>query len=379
VTIAELFVTIGVKGTDTAVKAVTGVKSSLADVASSSLAAKAAVLTVVYALERMMSASAQMGMGLQQFSASTGLSTDRLQRWQYAARQFGVGAEEVTGSVRGIQNAMTNMLMGKGAPEGMFMLSKYVGFDRTKARDTFYVMEKLQEFAKVAPPDIAGNILKSFGISESMFSFLRQNKMDLDKIKPSSLFSEREIAALARVDVAWANLWSRLKLLSGGLTAKFGLFAVDEISKSLSFLQRLFTAMNNLIGIGPTMIAVFTAIGVALYAALGPIGPIVAGLGLLFAELEKVAQGKDNAFAKIGKWLEGKGLMPDKVKDISDYGGGDPMKHFGGFKGVSPDTGQPDVTVNVYTQTKEPEEHGNIVGRAVNSAFRQNKAILGGT
>jgi len=164
-TIAELFVNLGVKGADSAGKALGGVKGGLGEVKSMSLEAKAALVGVIYGLERMMSNSAQLGTSLTNFNALTGISAQQLQQWQYAARQAGVAGEEMTGSMKAVQSTMANMLMGKGAPEGMAMLANKVGFDPARARDTAYVLGQLQKFAQSVPQDVGNAMIKSFGVS----------------------------------------------------------------------------------------------------------------------------------------------------------------------------------------------------------------------
>lgn len=323
--VAELFVTLGVKGADTSAKAVSGVKTGLNEVASSGLAAKAAIVAVVYGLQRLTGLAGAQGMELKQFAAATGLSTDSLQRWQYAARQFGVEGNEVAGTVKNIQSAMTNMLMGKGAPEGMAMVASQVGFDPKRARDTFYVMEQLQKFSKTVPPDISANILKSFGISEGMFQFFRQNKTDIDKISPGNIFSEKQIAALARVDTAWANLYNTLKLFSGGLVAQFGGQGVAALQNSFAFLIDLSKNLSKITKEIPLLRDIMVSAGIAIAAAWAPLTATIGALIYLLSELQKMRSGKKSAFDKDG-------LIGGAVSDVGaalGFSQFDPKKKYG--------------------------------------------------
>jgi len=117
--IAELFVRLGVKGASETKTALTSTKNTLGEVSTSALAAKAAIVATIYAVERLMSTSANAGNGLQQFSDLTGLSAEQLQRYQFAARQAGATNENLTSSIKGVQSAITNMLLGKGQPEAL--------------------------------------------------------------------------------------------------------------------------------------------------------------------------------------------------------------------------------------------------------------------
>ena len=137
--IGELFIDLGVKGKDVTGKAIRSIHDGLQGVADTSLSTKAAIVGVVFGIERMMSFSSKMGAGLKEFSLLTGLSTRELQKWQYAGRKVNVSNEEVESSFKSIQQAMGDMLIGKGAPEGMALLADAVGFDENKAKDTLFL------------------------------------------------------------------------------------------------------------------------------------------------------------------------------------------------------------------------------------------------
>lgn len=304
-TIADLFVNIGVKGDGKAKSALGGMKSAISDIGTAALTAVAATTALVYALEQVMSNSMKQGTELQKFGNLTGLSTDKLQRWQYMARQSGESAEDMAGSIKNVQDAMSKMLLGKGAPEGLGVVAKTVGFDSSKARDTFYVMDKLREYARTAPPDMGNQILKSFGLSEDAIQTMRTSKVELDKIKPSNLYSAREIAQLAAVDRAWGNLWNTMKMMAGHGTAKFGMDVVKEISSALNLIVRMGTALTNLSTPLKVIAGSLGAVALVAAALASPfiaiplaIAAVIAALG----ELEKWFEGKKNIFTSIGNW-----------------------------------------------------------------------------
>lgn len=297
-TIAELFVNLGVTGKAESARAISDIKGGLKEVANTGLAAKAGILAAVYGLERLTGMAAKEGMELQKFGIATGLSTKKLQQWQFAAKQMGVEGEHVVGSVRSIQNAMTDMLLGKGAPEGLAIISNTVGFDPEKARDTFYVMGQLEKFAKTVPPDIAGNVLKSFGISEEMFQFFRANKLNIDKIKPSNLFSDREIRQLARVNVGWVNLWHSLKIFGGRIVAEFGESGVGALSGAFDWIKDAAHDLRGLMRDVPEFKVAMIAAGVAIAAAFAPITTAIVGITLALSDLQKRAKGEDSWIKK---------------------------------------------------------------------------------
>lgn len=240
-TIAELFVNLGVKGTEKTTKMIGGVKDALGNVSHEGLAAKAAIIGVMYGLERLMSQSGKTGTSLVQFASFTGLSAETLQRWQYAARLAGESSEELLGNVKSVQGAMTAMLTGHGAPEGMAMLANKVGFDPSKARDTFYVLNKLQEYANATKntPDLANRVMASFGLTDGTIAAMRRNAFQAKTLSQAPIYSDRETSQLNKVDVAWGELGHKIEMAMGHLTAKHGLELVGDISKVVSQVMKL--------------------------------------------------------------------------------------------------------------------------------------------
>lgn len=389
--IAELFVNLGIKGDGSASKILKQVRKDLDEVKSTGFATKAAMLAVFYGLEQMTTSAGARGQSLLQFSAATGKSTVDLQKMQYALMSLGVTNEEVEGSFRGITDAIAKMRLGGGAPMGLGMLMGATGLTDADLDRPMKVIQAIQKYAQSGGDPAIIKQLTSWAVGDNMFAGLRRFKGDFSSVGMSHIISEKEQEQLARVDAAWSHIWNTLKMIGVHLTSQHGLFAVDELGKSIQFLERLVNTMEKVLGKGTKMVALFGLIGVALYAALGPIGPIVAGLGLLFAELEKVAEGKDNAFAKIGRWLDSKGLSTDKVKDISEYGGGDPMKAFrgGGVPAfqvpsknlpASPSLKgdarfEPKIETHIHTDSKDPVSHGKIAGREIEAAARTMQSL----
>lgn len=237
--IAELFVSLGLKGADKTVSGLSSIKKELGGIKDISFETKAAIAAAMYGLERLMAASGKTGTGLVNFNALTGLSTKQLQQWQYAAAQAGAGAEDMSSSVKAVQSAMTNMLLGKGAPEGMGMLARTVGFDPARIKDTFYVLEKIQEFVRKAPPELAMSVAKSFGVADSIVAGMRRNMFRDDIFKKAPMYSEGELKQLDRVNIAWGNIGRKIEMAIGHLNAKHGGVMVQDISKLIDKLTIL--------------------------------------------------------------------------------------------------------------------------------------------
>lgn len=246
--IAQFFIMLGIKGNDDTKKKLGGVKEGLGDVKSMSLEAKAGILAVVYGLQQLMSKSAQAGSDLAQFSAATGLSAETLQRWQYAGRQFNVGADEITSSVKSVQDAMTNMLLTGQAPEGMDIIAGTLGdFDMSKVRDSFYVMDKLQQYAqKSGADDASKRFLKGFGLSEGTIAAMRKNAFNPEAFAKASIYTDGQAESLRKINVGWANMGDKIEKSLGKLNAKHGGQLLKDMDMILDKVLKLTDAFLKL-------------------------------------------------------------------------------------------------------------------------------------
>lgn len=236
--IGELAINLGVKGGDNAKKELQKVKGGLEDVKSMSLEAKAAIVGALYGLERLMGASMKQGMHLRNFSEATGLSTKRIQQWDYAARQAGVSAEEMESSLVSVQDKMVAMLQGEGAPKGIAMFADYMAkigqpIDMKKVRDMEYMLPALQKFSQSAPPDILRGFMGSMGVGMNMFGAMRQNSFREDVYKRAPILNNGQVNANARAGALWADLQSKFEQKSGQFTAEHG----EQLIKALSDLM----------------------------------------------------------------------------------------------------------------------------------------------
>ncbi len=242
--IAELFVNLGIKGSEKTVGALTNIKKGLGETASMSLEAKAGIVAAMYALERLFAASGAMGTGLTNFNALTGLSTKQLQQWQFAARQAGVSGDEMAGTFKAVQAAMSTLLRGGGAPSGLGMVANAVGLDQKRLRDTAYVLEQLQKFAQKMPKDMGNLDLKSFGLSENVIAAMRRNAFTPDVMAKAPTYSENEIGALDRANIAWSNLGNKIQMAIGHFNAKHGGQIVKDISMMTDSVLKLAEALQ---------------------------------------------------------------------------------------------------------------------------------------
>lgn len=301
-TIGELFVNLGIKGTDKSQKALQGVKGTLGEVSTAGLAAKASILAVVYGIEQLASGSNAAGASLMSYAGATGLSAETLQRWQYAARQANVSANEMENSITGLQSSMIKMAMGQGMPSGFGVIKNAVGIDPDKIRDTMYMMDKLAEYAKTeGNVDFANEQLKSFGLSLDMISAMRRNAFNPTTLGQAPLYSDREAAVLAKMHAGWGNWEQQLEMGVGHLNAKFGgkfLQGLSGTTKELFKLVNAFAALAEKANL------------------LGVVGDVFKGWGDIFGVISEGVD-KLNEFADKQSEEKGKGWhgLVDKATD----------------------------------------------------------------
>lgn len=254
--IGQLFINLGIQGAEKAVGALGGVRKGLADVTSLSTEAKVGILGVFYGLERLTSESNRVGLGLQNFEKLTGLSSDALQRWQFLMRQGGVSAEETTQNVQSLQKALAQIALNKGAPQGITALANVLGgIDHKKLQDPFYFLDRMREYARVvkekgggAPVEaVMNDILGSFSLSPGFIAQLKTSQVDLQKVRPSELYSSKEQTALARMSVQWSNLGNQIEKSVGRLNVQFGPRLLADIQKLVPQVLELVKAFGQLV------------------------------------------------------------------------------------------------------------------------------------
>lgn len=377
-TIAELFVELGIKGSEKTVQGLKSVRNGLGDLKTMSLETKAAIAAAVYGLQHMMSQSAQMGTGLTNFTALTGLSAKTLQQWQYAARQAGVSGEELTGSLKAVQQGMTNMLMGKGAPEGMGLLANKVGFDPKRARDTFYVMEQLQKFARSGVSnDMANTVMKSFGLSEGTIAAMRRQVFTPAMFAKAPTYSEGETKQLDRVNVAWSNLGNKIQMAFGRFTSKHGMQLVSDISKITDQVVRLADAFMRLAdklkffqGIAKVFEGwsmIFNGITNTVNDISSDKGGVLSGM---WKKTKEVGAGAMDAYK--GMQIE----EQERIQAMIQRNAAEFKNRQGGTSNTN--TLTVNQNLNFQHDGKDHAKTSKSVNDAVQKAYRQNSALKGG-
>jgi len=254
----EFFIELGIKGHEKTISSLSKAKSLIGELGSTSLEAKAAILATAYAFERMMSSSARTGTEMTNFSNFTGISVKTLQQYQYAAAQVGVSNEEIASSFKSVQNIMTSMRFGKGAPEGLAMMMEVLqrggsNFDPNRAKtDIEYVMRKLQEYANLEKDISKRNlVMKSFGLGEGVVAGMARNAFRPEIFSKAPMFTDKETNQLDKVNAAFSNLSIKIKMAAWHFTAIHGAqlvkdftFMADGVIKLANAFEKLSTKLK---------------------------------------------------------------------------------------------------------------------------------------
>jgi hypothetical protein len=313
-TIAELFVNLGVTGNGPTEKKLKSVKGILSDIADSSLAAKAGLVAALYGLEKLTGFASQTGLELKEFATVTGLSTDKIQELQHALMLYDVSGEETIGTIKNIQSAMMQMQMGQGAPEGLAQIMDAVGFDEKRVNDTFYVFSKLQEFIKKDPIAAHANQLtKSLSISDKMFTAMKMMNLERDKGNRLDYVTPKQIEQLANINRAWKEFFYQIKQLGTHFIASdtFGAF-FKEMQDGAGLLIDFIKAIAKLVDHSTILKVVLGGVAAVVIAALSPV-----------AELAVIITGIIAALGEIKKFFSGEAMFgglisADSIKNFKE-------------------------------------------------------------
>lgn len=373
-TVGEFFINLGVKGADKAMGALGSVKNLLSEGSSNALILKGSIIGAFYALERLMEKSAATGMALHQFGVYTGESADKLQRWQYLGRQSGIAAEEMQSSIQGVQDAMQEMVISGRAPEGLGTLAaKTGGFDVNRAyKDVFYVMDKLRQFAKETKdtPGLANKVLKSFSLSPGVVTALRESKVELDKIRPSELYTDSEVNRLKNINVGWSNLFNFIEKSIGKMNAMEGEKILQGVTKVTEQVLKLVQALVTL----ADKLKVFEAISRGFEVISNSIEKMNEGMGVANASIPNRPYDESNwskGTRSLLHFLLGAPPTPTVLNPAAGFGYGAGQMIGGAYGGKTTNNNTSNtVNVNVHSNGS-PEENGKAVAREVNKALRQ--------
>lgn len=371
--IGELFVNLGIKGSDKTVKELGSVQKGMSEVYSTSLEAKVAIVGAMYALEQLFAASGKMGTNLSNFNAILGVSTQTLQEYQFAARQVGVSNEAVEGTFKSLQSSITKTLTGQGAPKGLSRVAMLTGGVSTQDLEAYQkspelFLKRLQQYAqKEGNAGLRNEMLRSFGLGDDMIAALVKNTFTDENFKKAPKYSEREVQSLAKADAAWRNLGVHIQMAIGHFNSVHGGQLVGDISKITDSVLKLGDALVTL----SEKLKFFKGLGILLDG---------------IANFVKVVNADINAATGNSAANQKDPLMRDAGAGVEQFnatiGNGDWWVNLineglskAGNKAMEVHNHNYNVKQNMtFPDTKDPQRLADHVGRHTNNALRQSPA-----
>jgi hypothetical protein len=367
-TLAELFVKLGIKGDASAKKSLTSVEGGLKNISTASLEAKAAMLAIFYGIEKLVSKSGQLGGSLKNFGLTRGLNPETLQRWTYASKLAGAGAGEMESSVSALQQKLVDLQM-KGTPiEGLKWLEPFLEKNKRNINDVWGILGDLQELSQAFKdqPQLLKSILDSFGLSEGVQAGMFRNIFNENTFKKAPIYSKGEIDQLDRARQIWVNIGEKIDKAFGRFTAKHG----QEMSRWIdNLIPKVILLTDSFIKLAEAL-KIFEHIGKSFE-----------GWGRIFEMLNTDVKGISKG---------GFGYVKDEIKKGSKdflsvlkyiYNSPETMSEFQKFnKSIGINTpksfseNQQNITINqTFNNIDSPVKAGQASGRGVKEALKANR------
>lgn len=229
--IADLFIKLGLDGQGDVSKGLDKVSGSLKELFSMSIRTKLTLAGIAAGLTGATMKFGKTSAELSNFNRVFGLSTDLLQRWQQAGENFGVGAEEMAGTIGKIQDALAQARTNEGYAETFTKM----GIDPSQMKDAYQVMETLRKRVQGGQLDIM-RVLSSGFLGQDVFGMLTKVQ-DPSKMKLARpLLSSKEIEEGRRISVS-------MERFGKDLSRSMDKFVVDNQKAIMATMETLKQAL----------------------------------------------------------------------------------------------------------------------------------------
>lgn len=307
-TIAELFIKLGV---DVDQKGLNNIKDSISGISKSATLTAAALAGTLFAIERLTSGTIKSAIEMKNFNQQTGLSIEELQRWQAVAVQSssGLSIDEITSSVKALQDSLTDTRLGGSGKSGILALLGITSFGN---KDAFQILDDVREQIKGLDDAVATNLLQKLGLNPKMISILRLSNEEFEKLSKKDFLSEEQIRIITELGVAINNLRFDLGLikdkaiadLSPALMGLVGLIrSLSELAVSASFgFKKLYASLQENEFLFSRLKVLFLAFAIVI----APVQTAIVALILAMDDLNTYLQGGEsligNTIEEIMKW-----------------------------------------------------------------------------
>ena len=309
--LGEFFVSIGAKGDATGLNSF---KSGLDSLFNSSLKTKMEIAGIAAAISLTTQESIRGAVEYSNFALQTGLSARQMKIWQYAAEQNNVSGQDLVQTIKSIQKAQAEILMGGGNARPFYLLGVNV-----REQDTFKVLERVRSATANMPPAIASQIMGQMGIGQNFLNIFRSQAFELGKVNKELILSEKEYAKLLELNRTLKDLTFTLSSTISRIVIalKPALEGTLEIYKHISMgAQDAFRYTGRLIEQFPILKTALVAIGAVAMVAFAPITAAFLALFLILDDIYVYLKGGDSIIGRIEKFFKKIDFLPNWMKDF---------------------------------------------------------------
>lgn len=245
--VGDLYVNLGIKGSDKTVGQLADTKKGMGELASMSIEAKAAILATAYAFEQMIATSAKLAQTTVNASTILGLPPSTIDRYHQAGLEVGATNEDIIASFKSLQGISASLKVGGNLPQGLQVIADKVGdfSERLKKGDLEYAFQKIQKFA-------TGNTakdLKALWLSifpPTVISGMEKNVFSPDKLSKIKPIEDKTFENAARAQAELEKLKYDISTMFMQFTAAHGAEIVAGMREFIPPLIALTNAIADL-------------------------------------------------------------------------------------------------------------------------------------
>lgn len=203
--LGSLFVELGVKGGTQANGKVKELRDGLRDAAIIANQTVQLMSKVYEGTKQLVQENTAWGVSLTNASKDLNISTDSLQRWDYAARLTGAKAGEMDSAFKSLQGTILGIADSGELPDyfahlmsQMNEVDKSFDADRFRSGDLEYAMTMIRKLANNGTTDLArlNKALSAMGFSDGVSNFLKNGTTNLGSISKNLIVDKNGVKSL---------------------------------------------------------------------------------------------------------------------------------------------------------------------------------------
>ena len=323
--IADIFVSLGVKADNKAVKTFEGNITNLTK--------RLAIMTAAFggavaALDKFTSGTVDSAVGIQNIANQTGLAISKLRQLAQAAQlsDLSMTAEQAAQEVGNLEQRLAAIKLTKQGASDFLQFGINIGRDT----DAFNVLDQVRERIQGMDNAKASTLISSLGINPQFINLLRLSRKEFDALGKNVFLSDKQNQNIIKLGTSITRLKLRIGALKDQAVAKlapslnklvedgFKWFEEngDKIIDIMAGIGKGFamfaSAVSNAIGFIASMRFSFegllTVVGL-LALRFAPVISAIGGVLLVLDDLAVYARGGDSAI----------GVLLDKIKEFTSF------------------------------------------------------------